>query len=257
MIDEQVYYDRALSNALNASIPARTETYSPVGNGAIIDAIKEKLRLTEMKVLKTRIHSNIFGTRVTGFFDVEDIRPRENPHGLNMMLGFRNSYDKSMSIAFVAGASVWICSNGLISGDLISYRRKHTGEVATELGEKIDIGIERMRSDFGRLNMEVDILKDFSLTRRQKSEILGVMYFEKNLMTSTQLTIVKRELTESKHFKEDNAWSLYNNITESLKRSHPADVIQSHIKVHDFFKDVTGMNEPTPETEDVQPENQS
>ena len=256
MKDEQVYYERALSRALGAPIPARTETYSPVGNGTIIDTIREKLQLAELSILKTRLHANALGTRVTGFFDVQDNnRARENPHGLNMMLGFRNSYDKSMSVAFVAGGSVWICSNGLIDGDLIAYRRKHTGEVATELGEKINVGIERMRSDFGRLNMEVDVLKNFSLTPRQKAEILGVMYFENNLVTPTQLGIIKRELIEGEHFKEDNAWTLYNNVTESLKRSHPVDIIQDHIKVHDFFKTLTGMNEPVAETEYEQSEN--
>jgi hypothetical protein len=123
----------------------------------------------------------------------------------------------------------------------MTFKRKHTGDVLTEMSERIQTGIDRMRNDFGRLNLEVDVLKGYALTPRQKAEVLGVMYFERSLVNPTQLSIVKRELTESKNFKEDNAWSLYNNVTEALKKSHPIDMINDHIMVHDFMKELTGM----------------
>jgi hypothetical protein len=94
-------------------------------------------------------------------------------------------------------------------------------------------------------------MKNYDLTQRQKAEILGVMYFERNLVTPTQLSIIKKELTQSEHFIENNAWSLYNNVTESLKKSHPIDIIQDHIKLHGFMKEMTGMN-IEPEVSDVE-----
>ena len=111
-----------------------------------------------------------------------------------------------------------------------------------------------MKTDFGKLVMEVDVMKNYSLTQRQKAVILGIMYFERNLVTPTQLSIVKKELTQSEHFKEDNAWSLYNNVTESLKKSHPIDIIRDHIRFHGFMKEITGMNEPVVEVPDAGPE---
>ena len=243
MRNEIAYWDASKARALAAPIPARTTTYSPVSHAEIIEAIRNNARANDLKIVRDRMYSNGFGSRVVGFFDVEDGTEFGNHHGLKMMFGYRNSYDKSMSVAFVAGASVWICGNGLISGDLMSFKRKHTGTVAQELGEKIQIGVDRMRSDFGRLNMEVDVMKNYSLTPRQKAEILGVMYFERNLVTPSQLSIIKNELTQSEHFKEDNAWSLYNNVTESLKKSHPVEIIQDHIKLHSFMKEITGMTE--------------
>ena len=120
-----------------------------------------------------------------------------------------------------------------------------------ELTEKVQTSIRRMREEFGRLNIEVDVLKSYSLTPRQKAEVLGVMYFERNIVTPTQLSIVKKELKSSEHFREDNAWSLYNNVTQALKKSHPLDVIQDHIKVHSFMKEIAGISSveaPQPET---------
>ena len=253
MYNEANYWAAAKARALRAPLPARTDTYSPVSHAEIVDAIQAKARSNSLDIIRDRVYSNSKGTRVTGFFDVENGTDFGKSNGLKMMFGYRNSYDKSMSVAFVAGASVWICGNGCISGDLMAFKRKHTGTVADELQDHIQTGVDRMKSDFGRLNMEVDIMKNYDLTSRQKSEILGVMYFERNLVTPTQLSVIKNELTQSEHFKESNAWSLYNNVTESLKKSHPIDIIQDHIGVHNFFKEVCNMNEadaqPTVEAE--------
>ena len=243
MRNESAYWAASKERALRAPLPARTDTYSPVSHAEILEAIHANASSNDLKIIRDRMYSNILGTRVTGFFDVEDGTDFGNVHGLKMMFGYRNSYDKSMSVAFVAGGSVWICGNGCISGDLMAFKRKHTGTVASELNEKIQIGVDRMKSDFGKLNMEVDVMKNYSLTPRQKAEVLGVLYFERNLVTPTQLSVIKNELTQSEHFREDNAWSLYNNVTESLKKSHPIDIIQDHIKLHSFMKEITGMNE--------------
>lgn len=230
--------------ALRAPIPQATSTYSPVSHAQIADAIRRNLESNRLNLVRSRTYTNRFGTRVVQFHDVEDGSDFGKENGLKMMLCDRNSYDKSMSVGFAAGASVWVCGNGMIAGDIISFRRKHTGTVATELDESIQTGIANMRSEFTKLNLEVDVMRGFNLTPRQKAEILGVMYFERNLVTPTQLSIVKNELRNSEHFKEDNAWHLYNNVTEALKKSHPVDVIPDHIKFHRFMREITGITVP-------------
>ena len=60
---------------------------------------------------------------------------------------FRNSYDKSMSVATVAGANVWICENGLVKGDM-QFIRKHTGSVVKELNSIIIKTIEQLEAEF-------------------------------------------------------------------------------------------------------------
>ena len=251
MRNEEAYWDASRAIALNAPLPERTATYSPVSHAEIIEAITTNAITNNLNIIRNRTYTNMFGTRVVGFFDIEDGSEFGNSNGLKMMLGYANSYDKSRSVAFVAGASVWICGNGMISGSLMAFKRKHTGTVASELEERIQTGVDKMRSDFGRLNMEVDIMKNYSLTPRQKAEILGIMYFEHNLVTPTQLSVIKRELTQSEHFKDDNAWSLYNNVTEALKKSHPMDIIGDHMKLHNFMQGIIGTSEP--EIADEQP----
>ena len=252
MDNQQRFYAAMESRALQAPLPARTTSYSPVSHAEVISAIEANAKKNNLTIVKRRMYSNILGTRVTSFFDVEDGTEFGKEHGLKMMFGYRNSYDKSMSVAFVAGATVWICENSCISGDMMAFKRKHTGTVATELKAKIQVGIDRMKNEFGKLLLEVDVMKNYSLTQRQKAEVLGVMYFERNIVTPTQLSIVKREITQSENFKEDNAWSLYNNVTESLKKSHPITVIQDHIKFHGFMREIVGISPDLAEEELVE-----
>jgi len=240
--DFERFYKLARDRAMRASVPARTATYSPVSHSEIIEAIGTKTVDNNLKIIGHSTHSNMLGTRVVGFFTVEDmVNPDDS--GIKMMFGYRNSYDKSMSVAFVAGGNVWICSNGLISGDLITFKRKHTGTVREELHEHIQTGINRMRDDFGRLRMEVDVIKAYPLTSRQKAEVLGVLYFENNIISPNQLGYVKHELANSEHFKDNTAWDLYNNVTQALKRSHPVDIIADHIKLHNFFRKIVGIDD--------------
>jgi hypothetical protein len=167
--------------------------------------------------------------------------------GLEMMFGGKNSYDKSMAAALVAGASVMICTNGVIGGDMITFKRKHTGTIQEELIAQTTEGIVKMRDGFNNLVLEVDLMKDYGLTPRQKAELLGVMYFEENMVSPNQLSIIKKEMNESEYFRGDSLWDLYNNVTQSLKSSHPLSHIEDHIKLHRFMTSVAGISVETPE----------
>lgn len=91
-------------------------------------------------------------------------------------------------------------------------------------------------------------LKHFEISPQDTYNILGELFFKKEVLTITQMSIIKRELQFSKNFKhlfdkDFTAFDLYNNITESLKeRSHPTTYIQDHIDTHNLFKELFKLN---------------
>jgi len=221
--------------AIRALLPARTETYSPIHHSDFINLLANKISDNRMEITDSKYYTNMTGTKLVGYYSVRAINSIPNDLGVEMMVGFKNSYDKSMTAALVAGANVSICSNGLVFGDLMSFVRKHTGNVRDELLLKMDEAIGSLESGFNRLMVQIDIMKDYELTPKQRAEILGVMYFENNILTPNQLSIVKREITQSEHFNGNTIWDLYNNVTEALKTSHVLTHIEDHIKLHDFM----------------------
>lgn len=242
----------AYQRAVNAPIPVATDTYSPIAHSEFLSELRRKLTENEYEIMDQRLFVNGAGTKLVGFYDVNNLRqPYPDDFGFRMSLGFKNSYDKSMTAALVVGATVILCSNGMVSGDLITFRRKHTGNVLELLREKMQEAVTSMDSSFIRLVADAEIMKNYELTSRQKAEILGVMYFEKNIVTPNQLTVVKKELNTSEHFRGNTVWDLYNNVTVALKKSYPLRYVEDHIRLHDFMSDIAGISH-VPLSEEIQ-----
>jgi len=231
------------NRALNAAIPARTETYSPIGHAFFLDTISREIAAHGgLEVTGTNVFTNMNGQKMVGYTGVKHVGLESDPDfGLEMMVGYKNSYDKSMAAGLAAGASVMVCGNGIVSGDMLSFVRKHTGTIQEELVEKTKEAITAMKDGFSNLVLEIDIMKDYNLTAKQKAELMGVMYFEENMVTPNQLSVIKHEMTKSEHFTGNTLWDLYNNVTESFKSSHPLRHIEDHMKLHTFMSGVAGI----------------
>ena len=89
---------------LDVPVPARTDSYSPVSHKNIIEATYEQLDKHNLVVNNEFFNIDKEGRKLIGGLDI--IHP-DAPY-LGMRLAFRNSYDKSMSVAFAAGSVVWI-----------------------------------------------------------------------------------------------------------------------------------------------------
>ena len=129
-----------------AAIPAQTDSYSPVSHQNIVNAIQEKCDQHGLEIRNKQYWMNKQGQQVTGKFNIGV----EGDDELGMMLAFRNSYDKSMSLGFAAGGNVWICTNGLVGGDITLVRR-HTGSIVNEVSDKITSSIDSLEDEFTKL----------------------------------------------------------------------------------------------------------
>ena len=66
---------------------------------------------------------------------------------------------------------------------------------------------------------------------------------EENLIGSTQLNMIKKELQHPTFLYEapGSMWELYNFTTFSMKDVHPSDWLENHLNTHKFFMDETGL----------------
>lgn len=217
----------------NVRIPASTDSYSAVSHQNIIEAVYEQLDKRNLQVVKEKYNVAANGDKVIGYFDMNYMGNSE----MGMRLAFRNSYDKSMSVAFVAGTQVFICGNGCISGE-IQFLRKHTGSVLTELNNKIVTTIEQLEDHFIRTERHSIQMKSIELPKIKAAELYGRMFMVEDIISPTQLSIVKKELNEPTHkvFEEETLWSAYNHVTFALKEAHPLNYINQHVNLHKFVE---------------------
>ena len=115
-------------------IPWNNGTYTPLANSTIMNLIDLKIQNAGLAVKSEnyRVATSKEGL-IRGVIGSYNITTDNGEFGQRIM--FRNSYDKSMSFAFVCGSVVWICENGCISGDY-QYRRIHKGTLLWRTGRR-------------------------------------------------------------------------------------------------------------------------
>lgn len=223
----------------NTPIPKATNSYSPVPHTEVINSVVREIKSHNLEVINTGYNIKRNGQQLIGHINLSIPQQElEKDDNLTMRLAFRNSYDKSMSVAFVAGSNVWICSNGLIHGD-IQFVRKHTGSVLQELKQKVTIATSQL-SDVLEHDQKVRReFKEISVDNTICAELAGRMYIEHDIIQSSQLSIIKRELQDSQFevFKEPNLWSFYNHCTYALKDAHPTKNFKQHKEVYSFISE--------------------
>ena len=238
------YYHTMLERALTAVVPEQTDTYSPVPHGMFLGTLKQKLISRGYEIYNHTMYCDLTGKKLTGYYTVTNANEAINDFGVLKSLGYKNSYDKSMPVGFAAGGHVIVCSNGMVKGDLVAFKRKHTGDIMQELSAHMDLAIEKMDEGFAELLNQADMMRNYSLTPRQKAEILGIMYFEKNLVTPEQVSVIRNQIKNSDAFRDSTLWDLYNNTTEALKSTHPLNHIRNHSRLHDFMLEIAGDVQP-------------
>jgi len=214
-------------------IPKKTESYSPVSNRAIVSKIERRLHENNMEIENEKYNIGRSGNQVIGLMS---IRHNDNKD-IGMQIAWRNSYDKSKTIAFVAGGHAWICMNGMIIGE-VQYIRKHIGDVVQELSNKIKIVISQLKERFVQTVNYAERMKKVVVEKRLMAELAGRLFIEHEIITAQQLSIIKHEilLPTFEDFKYNNLWSFYNHVTFSLKDAHPDKYLIQHTNFHKFIE---------------------
>lgn len=213
--------------------------YAVISNKDIMDKIEDNLHQLGWHVESEQYRAaRTTSGLIKGVIGEWNIRTDDGEFG--QRIAFRNSYDKSMSFAFVSGAVVWICSNGCISGDY-GIKRVHKGDAFDDAMASINEGFELIDTRFKDIKYQMNCLKDVTVDKELSYKLIGDLFFDQSVISIEQLSIIKKEMYFSQNFKHIDqdgftAYDLYNHITESLKKSHPLNYVDNHVKTHSLFE---------------------
>jgi len=246
--------DSAYQRMITAPLPEKTESYTPISHKSVIDYSTSTLQKMGFTVKNSIYRSSLDGLIGQGEYHLQ----YGNDPEMGLMLAWQNSYNKQVSFKYAIGAHVFVCSNGMVAGDLASYKRKHTGTADAEALQHIESYVGDAKMIFERLIHDREVLKTQELTERQVAEMIGRMYIHDQIITSTQINIMKRELEKPTYdygVGPNNAWSVYNYATHAFKEDSPRNWIKRHTDLHNFFAGefgIEGYSVPTVETAPIQ-----
>lgn len=221
-------------------LPQHGKRYTVIPHGHAIDETHKALLSAGFSIKNELYKTTLDGQVAQGIYHLE----YGNDPDMGLMFAWSNSYNKSMRFKCAVGGHVFVCMNGVVKGDMSSFVRKHTGSALYEATVNINQQINDAQHHFSTLIQDKELLKNVILSPREKGTILGRLFAEQEILTLTQVGIVKREMDKPSHqynCNPDSAWAMYNHVTFALKESHPNTYLQDHEVLHNFFIDQYGQ----------------
>ena len=217
-----------------ASLPNHGSSYTVVPHGDVISTVKSALKDNNFRIVQEHYRSTTKANVAQGVYYLYS---NDDPD-MGLMFAWSNSYDKSRRFKCALGTHVFVCGNGMLTGNMNNYSRKHTGTADQEMISAVNNQLINAALHFKNLVRDKNLMKTIMLDDKQQSEIVGRLFLKENLLSPSQTSVVKKEMEEPSHFYNadpNSLWSLYNNVTIALKQSHPRYWIEDHQKFHDFI----------------------
>ena len=213
-------------------LPEVTKSYKPVAHS---DLAMNLAKIGQDILKEYTLQKSQYGLSRNGLrmFGVHTFKNGSDTVGLS--IGFRNSYDKSMSVGIAIGASVFVCDNLALTGE-VAVMRKHTTNVLEDLEEMAITTIYRSQNNFINILKDSANMKTVPYKNEDAYKMIGLLYGNK-VLSPRQLPVVKKEWLKPTYpeFEPRNKWSFYNSCTHALKSCDPLQIMEKHIKLHNIL----------------------
>jgi hypothetical protein len=176
---------------------------------------------------------------------------------LSMMFAWTNSYNKQVKFKCVVGAYINQSGSVMISGDIGSWVRKHTGTADTEVKDTIDQYISNAHMYYNQLCADKASMEVVSLNKRKQAQLLGVLFAEYEILTTEQASMIRDQMKKPQQVfaNTDSLWAFYNFVTNSLQHSHPKTWMEDQRILHYFIGTICNFAPATAPVTQV-PDNQ-
>jgi hypothetical protein len=227
----------------NVPLPNHGKSYTVVSHKSVIDNTLQLLASSGFTIQKEIYRANMNANVAQGIYHIYPSQTNDeqikNETELGMMFAWTNSYDKSTRFQCAIGAYVMVCYNGMVAGDMMNFKRKHTGSADYDVKVHMADQIKNGEKYYKRILDDKEMLRNTDLSLCSQAELIGRLFVEEDMLDSQQMTCVKAELNKPTYdYSVDSnksAWAFYNHVTHALKKAHPRDWLQDQQNFHDFM----------------------
>jgi hypothetical protein len=201
--------------------PLATETWMPIPHFALLGGVQAQI---EQQGLHVVAEAHALAREGARYFGMLQLTNGSNPDDYGLVVGLRNSHDKSFPAGVLAGIAPFVCDNLVFSGEVV-IGRKHTKYIMDDLSNLISRAVGRL-GDLRRSQDErVLAYKHTGISDTQAHDIV-VRALDAAVVPVTRVPAVLKEWRTPSHpeFAEGrNAWRLFNAFTETMKGSNVFD----------------------------------
>lgn len=196
--------------------PEPTASWCPIPHGDMLGGIQGTLERAGYRVA-TEAHALAKdGARYFGLLEIVNDHAKGD---YSLVVGLRNSHDKSIPAGLVIGSKVFVCDNLAFSGE-IRIARKHTTFIERDLPSLIERAVGRLADVRGRQDARIAAYKRTEISDGQAHDLL-VQGLDARVFPVTYLPDVLKEWRSPRHPEfaaGKTGWRFFNAATETLKR---------------------------------------
>ena len=220
-------------------LPKQTESYMPVGHREFVKMATSEIMHRGMNITNEVHALNREGQRYFGLMEVT--HPSISSEEMSLVIGLRNSYDKSVPASIAAGNAVFICDNMQISGEIV-IGHKHTKNVWTDLLNRVQSALTVVEAHWRDHFDRSASYKEVGLSPSQANDLI-VRAYKSGAVNKVGLADVIDQWYNPNHseFKGRNLWNLHNAFTEIFKGR--ADLLPTRSdSLHNLFDGVSNFS---------------
>jgi hypothetical protein len=230
------------ANLISVPLPSHGATYTVISHQFVIDYAYQALAAAGFGIVDEEYRCTADGQIAQGIYKLNF----NNDPELSMMFAWTNSYNKQVKFKCVVGAYINNSGSVMMSGEVGSWVRKHTGTADTETKATIDDYISNAYMYYNQLCSDKVAMEVVSLNKRKQSQLLGVLFAEYEILTTEQASMIRDQMKRPQQvFKNtDSLWAFYNFVTNALQSSHPRTWMEDQRILHYFIGTICDFSAP-------------
>jgi hypothetical protein len=223
-----------------AGTPAASETWVPIAHHRLLDLVESTLTASGMNVANQAHALWSEGMRYFGLLEVTNGLPHDD-YGL--VIGLRNSHDKSFPAAIALGNAVFVCDNLSFAGE-VTIARRHTRFIERDLPRIVHTAVGRLADMRGQQDERIRTYKETELTDPAAHDLV-IRAIDANVLPVTQVPAVLGEWRTPSHeeFAADGktVWRFHNAMTQVWKGRNLAALPRRSQALHGLLDSVCGL----------------
>lgn len=223
--------------------PAPTESHFPIPHHVLVEATRAAFEKKGLEIVQELHGTSHQDSRYFGMFQVSD--GKDDDGGSSLVIGTRNSHDRSISASYAFGNGVFVCDNMSFSGE-ITIARRHTRHIEADLPRLVTRAVASLGEQRRLQDRRFAVYQNSELTDSEVNDTL-IDALDSKVIGPTKIPRVLEQWRTPAHpeFKERTAWSLFNGFTEVMKGVRPEAIVQKTQLLHGVMDARCGLFTPT------------
>jgi hypothetical protein len=223
-----------------AETPGGSPTWVPVPHHRLLEQVESTLVAGGMTVVNQAHALWQDGLRYFGLLEVTNGQAHDD-YGL--VIGLRNSHDKSFPAAIALGSAVFVCDNLAFSAE-VTIARRHTRFIERDLPRVVHTAVGRLADMRGQQDERIAAYKESELSDPAAHDLL-IRAVDALVLPVTQVPAVLEQWRTPSHneFAADGntVWRFHNAMTHVWKGRNLAALPRRSQTLHGLLDSVCGL----------------